>query len=338
MIYYVFTLLLLTYIQTNYCFNNPVPTKSLFKNIRNIGSISVIEPFYDYSFKTNAVLFFTGGSGYMPQDIYTLFLNGAASQNITCYTYNPSLENIDKLINILSTKHNELSIVGHSSGCMTALKSIKNADKIKSVVLFDPVDDRIIYNIQNNPYKTIFEKNDKTINIDNIDNFVIIKAGKSYKWNIFPFKVPFIPLFELKTDNIVFNEKELSDCSDIKFDNDYEIIDTYYDNNDNVIDITNYNENDKLNNTICENKINNGIKTIIEFPGYGHCDILDNKWSNIMHKSIAEGIENRDDLTLRTYRELCVDLLQLSFQDKLSPKIIRENIKEYDIKKLIKRL
>lgn len=35
---------------------------------------------------------------------------------------------------------------------------------------------------------------------------------------------------------------------------------------------------------------------IITMEGYGHCDILDPLWSNVMHNSIAEGTEDRDSI------------------------------------------
>lgn len=35
---------------------------------------------------------------------------------------------------------------------------------------------------------------------------------------------------------------------------------------------------------------------VITMEGYGHCDILDPLWSNVMHNSVAEGADNRESI------------------------------------------
>jgi len=47
--------------------------------------------------------------------------------------------------------------------------------------------------------------------------------------------------------------------------------------------------------------------TKIEIKDYGHCDILDTAFSNIMHNSVAEGNEDRN--SLNNYRQLLVELI-----------------------------
>lgn len=45
----------------------------------------------------------------------------------------------------------------------------------------------------------------------------------------------------------------------------------------------------------------------VEVHGAGHCDILDTSFSNFMHNSLAEGLNNRD--LLPVYKDFMVDLM-----------------------------
>lgn len=55
--------------------------------------------------------------------------------------------------------------------------------------------------------------------------------------------------------------------------------------------------------------------TKIEVLNYGHCDILDTAFSNIMHNSFAEGNENRE--TLDDYKDFLVFLIDSYYKDLL---------------------
>lgn len=47
--------------------------------------------------------------------------------------------------------------------------------------------------------------------------------------------------------------------------------------------------------------INN--KKLIKLPEYGHCDILDYTWGEVMHNSLSEGLENRNEISIDNYHE-----------------------------------
>ncbi len=47
--------------------------------------------------------------------------------------------------------------------------------------------------------------------------------------------------------------------------------------------------------------INIENKAIVSAHDYGHCDILDYPWGKIMHETISEGIENRNEDIIDTY-------------------------------------
>lgn len=44
---------------------------------------------------------------------------------------------------------------------------------------------------------------------------------------------------------------------------------------------------------------------VITMEGYGHCDILDPLWSNVMHNSVAEGADDRDSID--KYKDIIVE-------------------------------
>lgn len=58
-------------------------------------------------------------------------------------------------------------------------------------------------------------------------------------------------------------------------------------------------------------KFNNITK--IEVLDYGHCDILDTAFSNVMHKSFAEGTENRESLD--NYKEFLISMIDIYARD-----------------------
>ena len=117
-------------------------------------------------------------------------------------------------------------------------------------------------NIFNKNKKEIKDKN-KNKNKNNNNNNIVLKntksvlflnAKKSYEWNLFPFKIPFIPVFSL--------DKNL-----IEFDND------------------------------------NGTIEYLEASEFGHTDILDSLWSDIMYSTISNGYQDRDSDKLSKYQD-----------------------------------
>ena len=72
------------------------------------------------------------------------------------------------------------------------------------------------------------------------------------------------------------------------------------------------------------NKFKNLTKLTVS--EYGHCDILDTAFSNVMHNTFAEGNSNRNSLV--TYREFLVELIEKFINNEnLDP----ENFNKFDI-------
>jgi hypothetical protein len=76
--------------------------------------------------------------------------------------------------------------------------------------------------------------------------------------------------------------------------------------------------------------INSNI-TKIEIKEYGHCDILDTAFSNIMHNTLAEG--NNDRNNLNEYRLLLNDLITLFINDnELTDELLDYHYNKFNIK------
>ena len=161
----------------------------LDKKLKNVQVIQKDIPNTDLK----CAIFFTGGSGIVRYNIYSQFLNTLAMKNISVYIPEFNYNNINELIKQLEYEYEEVFLLGHSSGCTTMLNrcDLKN---IKNIILLDPVNTRIV-------------KRDKNkFILSNSNNLLFINAEKSYKITFEPFGLPFIPMFKLDKDTIVWNK------------------------------------------------------------------------------------------------------------------------------------
>lgn len=263
LIYCLFTLL------TNISAFNISPLSVNKYNIYiNDKNFRVYEPSKKNDNKLDCIIFYTGGNANIPSEIYNDFLTKLTSYNISTYIANSDNEINNDLLDKISHQYNSITLVGHSSGSMNAINLSNKNNNIKKIILLDPVDSRVISN--NMPFDengdigfkiNIFNKNkkakdnkNKNIVLKNTESVLFLNAKKSYEWNLFPFKIPFIPVFSL--------DKNL-----IKFDN------------------------------------NNGTIEYLEASEYGHTDILDSLWSDIMYNTISNGYQDRDSDKLSKYQD-----------------------------------
>ena len=70
--------------------------------------------------------------------------------------------------------------------------------------------------------------------------------------------------------------------------------------------------------------------TEINFIDAGHCDILDNPYSDFMNKNLAEGLDERD--SVNSYQKCIVDLINLFSYDKLNNETINVIYDKYEFK------
>ena len=187
---------------------------------------------------TRCIIFFTGGSSLIIPEIYNNFFSKLVDNNFSIYTPSFRYSNISKLINTIKDDYIEIILVGHSSGCTTAINNCNNSF-INKLILLDAVDTRLI-------------NRNKNYDLKNLESILFLNAMKSYKITYDPYGFPFIPFLRIKKNN--FNLK-----------NDCQIIN-------------------------------------INIEDYGHCDILDKPFSNVMHKTrIAVGNRNRTYTNLNNY-------------------------------------
>ena len=131
--------------------------------------------------KTNTVvIFFTGGSSFITPLIYSKFIENLNENNIAVYSPCFNFKKKTKLIDHLSKQYTSIIVMGHSSGCSTAINFSVNQKKINKIVLLDPVD------------TFFFSKIDK-IQLPYIRKILFIIANKSYILSFDPVGLPFIP-------------------------------------------------------------------------------------------------------------------------------------------------
>ena len=253
-----------------------IPHKSYIKKINN-ADFKVLEPL-DFKNEKKNVLFFGGLNGYIPNDIYSDFLTNLVKNDICCYICNGDIENANELVDEIHNKDKgSINIVAHSSGATPALKVCEKNKHILNAIFFDPVDSSYFENLNLDAFE-LFKKfylNKINYKIPYLENMYIIHADKSYKWNFFPPKIPFIPAFKLETKNIKFKTL-FESANSFEFEM-----------------LSNHLENIKDSKT----KI-----TSINIEDFGHSDILDDKYANIAHNSFIEGTFDRDNSNLDNYR------------------------------------
>tara|TARA_Y100000768_G_scaffold387140_1_gene377404 strand:- start:1006 stop:1830 length:825 start_codon:yes stop_codon:yes gene_type:complete len=162
------------------------------------------------------IVFYTGGSSYIPSFIYTNFLKTLASYNYKVYAADSKSEKNECLYDNLS---DNTYILGHSSGCITALNDSNNNKYIKTAILLDPV--------KSNEFR-IFNKKD--LKIKYLKNILLLNAKQSYNWKLFPkIRIPFIPAFSLSEKDLkkINNKISVEKIEAINFGH-CDILDTIY--------------------------------------------------------------------------------------------------------------
>ena len=187
-------------------FNNPIHLYS--KNIKGVNDVKIIEPVHIENKKDiPAFVFFSGLSGRIPNEIYNNFLNYISSSGVSCFLFNEDIDKSKKIIDYIVNHYSNVTIGGHSSGGSKAIKLCSEYNNLNNLILFDPVDDRIFNNDKlDYMYNNFFDKNKNKLEMNNIKNYLLVKAENSYKWSVFPPKMPFIPIFDINENTINMND------------------------------------------------------------------------------------------------------------------------------------
>lgn len=248
----------------------PIPIRKYYRNFRienkglpiekKLPEILVHEPLFNSKKNTTAIIFFTGGSSFITSDIYTNFMHNLAYHNFAIYT--PFLKYSDKnyLIDRLSKDYRGVMVMGHSSGCTTAINFCRQNKIVKKLVLLDGVN-------------TGFLTGKNKFEINHIDQILMLNAGKAYKWTFDPPGIPFIPFFSISKNNLICNQ--------------------------------------------------NCITKKITAENYGHCDILDVPYSNLMHNTrLSVGFKNRSKYNNIRYHQWLASVINYFKINQL--KLIRD--------------
>lgn len=162
----------------------------------------------------NSVLFFTGGNGFIPPNIYNNFLSHLTFKNFSVFIASDDLETNKELLDTLSTDYTSTTIVGHSSSLVNLIKVSNWNKRVKKAVLLDPVKGIETPSIPRflPPFGWF---DDSTVNTNtkfkHIKELKTIRALRSTKWE--PFgekKVPFLLWFSAEPKDLVNKEVELT--------------------------------------------------------------------------------------------------------------------------------
>ncbi len=261
----IFLLLINTILSINsYSLNSNL---NVYKRVYDDKFIKVYEPKNINKKELTSLVFYTGANSMIPGDIYSNFVKSLTEFNFSVNIVNNHNDITNKFLYDINNQYKEIIALTHSSGYVNAIQTINNHKNINRAIFLDPVDNSKLVNFKmENNFEKLFTFINKFNNIDNnndninnddddmklnnIDDVLIINAGKSYKWS--NFQVPFIPVFSLNVDKLQENNKDL-------------------------------------------------IIEKIDAEEYGHSDILDSLWSDLMHVSLSKGNDNRDFENLDNY-------------------------------------
>ena len=162
---------------------------------------------------------------------------------MSTYMATTDKDNTNDLVEDLLSNYANLTVLGHSSGCVNALQICNDNKEIKTAVLMDPVDNSMFFK----------DLRGKQLILKNVERLMFLNAAKSYKWDVSltNFNVPFIPGFRIDDSNL---------------------------------------------------KLKKGLSNMVEAVDFGHSDVLDEPWSDVMHNSISKGSVDRETETLSEYR------------------------------------
>ncbi|MAU36988.1 MAG: hypothetical protein CMD14_06415 [Flavobacteriales bacterium] len=233
------------------------------------------------------VLFYTGKlRTALPSDIYNTFLN-KLSESKKVYIASSDLEKNLALVNNIA-KTDTLSVISHSTSASDAIDLIKYLERdaedvsanIANLVLIDPIDHYYFKNNINLEQYNVFKYLEKMDDMEEqISSFI-----EADKLNLV-FKAIFKPGQNRRNK---LNKKTLILKSSIS--NRWKIFPP-------IPPINKY----SLNLNQLKNK---KVKTI---ENYGHFDILDPTWSNMVHNTFSKGAPSRESSNLENYHELLIE-------------------------------
>ena len=189
--------------------------------------------------------------------LYDSFLNIMTKKSFDVYVPDTDLEPI---LDDINNTECDITLIAHSSSALTAISMSNMVDSIKTLVLIDPLDvnnkaDKqgrtVDYDVDDINSLSKQKKEDKKVEVTNLDKLLVVNTKKSNDWSVVPFIFP-VGMLALKPDRLVLDE--------------------------------------------------NVVQEVIKADDFGHFDILDDKWSNMIHNTLSRGCDDRDPAQLELFR------------------------------------
>ena len=189
--------------------------------------------------------------------LYENFLNIMTKKSFDVYVPDNDLQPI---LDDINNTECDITLIAHSSSAMSAISMTNAIDSVKTLVLIDPLD---VNNKDTRPPRTVDYdvtdinglskpvKDNKEIQLDNLDKLLVINTKKSNDWSVVPFIFP-VGILALKPNRLVLDE--------------------------------------------------NVTQEVVKADDFGHFDILDDRWSNMIHNTLSRGCEDRDPAQLEIFR------------------------------------
>lgn len=189
--------------------------------------------------------------------LYENFLNIMTKKSFDVYVPDNDLQPI---LDDINNTECDITLIAHSSSAMSAISMTNAIESVKTLVLIDPLD---VNNKDTRPPRTVDYdvsdinglskpvKDNKEIQVDNLDKLLVINTRKSNDWSVVPFIFP-VGMLALKPNRLVLDE--------------------------------------------------NVTQEVVKADDFGHFDILDDRWSNMIHNTLSRGCEDRDPAQLEIFR------------------------------------
>ena len=143
--------------------------------------------------------------------LYENFLDIMTKKSFDVYVPDNDLQPI---LDDINNTECDITLIAHSSSAMSAISMTNTIESVKTLVLIDPLDVNnkdtrpprsVDYNVSdiNGVSKPV--KDNKEIQVDNLDKLLVINTKKSNDWSVVPFIFP-VGMLALKPNRLVLDE------------------------------------------------------------------------------------------------------------------------------------
>ena len=253
-------------------------------NNENMGDVRIIQSSKEKPDKS--IVFFPAKiKKTIPSELYNNFLHNVAENNVKIYIPNDDFDKTSALIDKLQNKNEKLILVAHSSGAQRALDICLKNKNIEYVVLIDPLD-----------FGEFNSDNEMFENFKFMDRFTNNNELDEIRESISEIKEMMSENKDESNTNI--NSNGINNMLILKTEksSDWKLFPTVPPINRKSLDT--------------DSLVVNGKKNVV-YNKFGHFDILDNNWSDLIHNTVSKGNENRNPVKLNEYHKYLADKINM---------------------------